>query len=300
MPGDGWKSIFGYFRISRRALRLDKCNVTYLETALIIIRQKKVYHYDFKSSKLTHTLTLKNCRNVLHQSITVINNKEIFFGEYGSNKDRKSVPVYKSIDGGKSWQIIYTFPPQKIKHVHGCYYDPYEEKIWTATGDFKNECFLLCSDKNFQNIEWIGDGNQRFRTCNLFFEKDAVHWVMDSQLEKSYHIELNRNTRKISQKQAFPGPVWYIKKLKEKIYLATTANEIGPGVETNYAHIFISTDLEKWELLYKFKSDIFPKKYFKFGVIGFPDGENSKNSFYMFFEALKGVDGKIALCEIQQ
>ena len=299
LPQDSLKSLFGLFRLSRRALRLDKCNVVPVEGGYVAIRQGEVFHYCENTSKLTQVQTLKNCRNVLHQSIAVIDGKELFFGEYGNNANRVEVPIYRSQDGGLTWQTIFTFPAGKIKHVHGCYFDPIENKIWVLTGDFKDECHILCADREFKSVEWIGDGQQTYRTCNLFFEKDSVHWIMDSQLQDSHHIKLDRKTRKIEQKQLFPGPVWYIKPLEDGYYLAATAQEIGAGVKDQYAHLMVSKDLETWQDLHVFEHDGLPMRYFKFGVIGFADGSQTSKAFYLFCEAIKGLDGKIALCEIE-
>ena len=298
LPSDDWKALFGLFRLTRRAIRLDKCNVVPVADGYVVVRQGRVFHYEESSGCLTQALVLKNCRNVLHQSIAVVNGRELFFGEYGNNPDRGEVPIYRSLDGGRTWQTIFTFAAGKVKHVHGCYYDPVEKKVWVLTGDFKDECRILCADRDFKNIEWIGDGQQTFRTCNLFFEKDSVHWIMDSQLQNSYHIRLNRKTRKIEKKQLFPGPVWYIKRLEDGYYLAATAQEIGPGVKDKFAHLMVSCDLETWEDIHYFEHDGFPKRYFKFGVIGFADGPQSSDGFYLFAEAIKGLDGKTALCEI--
>ncbi len=316
LPGKGWENFVGWNRLARRAMRLDKCNVVPVNVScgkggLVILRQGKAYHYGLENKHLTQTLILRNCRNVLHQSIAVVDAHNLYFGEYGANPERRSVPVYRSQDGGMSWEEIYTFPAGKIKHIHGCYWDPVEEKIWVFTGDFDGECYLLCADRDFQDVEWVGDGGQTYRTCNAFFEPESIHWVMDSQLETSYHVVLDRKTRKVEKQTstgAFPGPVWYIKRLADGYYLAATAQEIGPGVKDRYAHLMVSRDLVHWEDVQvftgnpngsmRFEHDGLPKRFFKFGVIGFPDGEQTSQGFYMFFEALKGVDGKTALCRI--
>ncbi|MBT9150990.1 MAG: hypothetical protein DDT40_01171 [candidate division WS2 bacterium] len=299
LPNDSWKRMFGLFRLSRRALRLDKCNVVPVKDGIIAIRQGKVFHYSENRHELKHVLSLKNCRNVLHQSIAVIDRKELYFGEYGSNSPRLEVPIYRSLDGGESWEIVFVFQAGKIKHVHGCYYDPFEKRIWVLTGDFNNECYILCADKDFKDVEWIGDGSQTYRDCSVFFEKDTVHWIMDSPLQDSYHMQLNRKTRTIEQKQLFPGPVWYTKRMENGYYLAATAQEIGPSVKDQYAHLMVSKDLEDWEDIYQFRHDGFPKRYFKFGVIGFADGNQASDSFYLFFEAIKQLDGKVACCKIE-
>jgi hypothetical protein len=122
---------------------------------------------------------------------------------------------------------------------------------------------------------------------------------MDSQLETSYHVRLNRKTRAIERKQRFPGPVWYIQRLEDGYYLAATAQELGPGVKDKYAHLLVSTDLVEWEDVHQFRHDRLPKKVFKFGVIGFPDGPQQSRSFYLFGEAIRGLDGKVARCELR-
>ncbi len=292
------KQIFGLFRLSRRALRLDKCNVFLHNDNLIIIRQGEVYFYNTAEDKLTHTLSLRNCRNVLHQSINSTPDGYIYFGEYGLNPDRNTVPVYRSKDGGMSWQEIYTFPAGSIKHVHGCYYDKYTDKIWVCTGDFEGENWLLVADREFKDITKIGDGQQKYRTCNLIFTSSEVHWLMDSQLETSYHIVLDRTTNKTTVGQKLMGPVWYIKELEGNKYLAATAQEIGKGVLDEKVHLYYSEDLKNWETIRTFDHDGLHKKYFKFGVVGFADGRQTKEEFYMFFEAVKGFDGQSIKCSL--
>lgn len=285
-------NVFGLFRLSRRALRLDKCNVFVSENFLIIIRKYKVYSYNLNTNELKHTLTLKNCRNILHQSLCANKQGELFFGEYGNNGERKPVNVYKSSDNGQSWNIIYQFKSKEIKHVHGCYYDPYEDKIWTLTGDFENENIIMKSDSDFTDNEKIGDGSQTYRAVSIFFKPNSVHWIMDSPIEKSYHYEMDRTSYNITKKEGFPGPVWYLKQLTDGLFLAASSVEIGEGVYDYFAHLYVSKDLETWTEVAKFKKDVWPMRYFKWGVIAFADGIQSSNSFALFFEALKKVDGK--------
>ena len=299
LPTSPLKKPFGLLRLGRRALRLDKCNVFLHQQNLIIIRQGQVYLYKRDEDRLIPTLQLKNCRNVLHQSINSSPDGYIYFGEYGANKERKPVPVYRSVDGGESWEEIYTFPAGSIKHVHGCFYDKYSDKIWVCTGDFEDENWLLVADKDFKTINKIGDGQQQFRTCNLIFTETEVHWLMDSQLEPSYHIIYNRATADIQVGQQMMGPVWYVKELTDGYYLAATTQEIGDGVLDDKAHLYYSTDLKTWHTLALFEHDGYPMRYFKFGIIGFADGLQSSQDFYMFFEAIKGVDGKSLYCRLE-
>lgn len=296
-----WERVAVRFRLARRAARLDKMNVVPVAGGLCILYRGEIWRYDEEEKALHLTGHLRNCRNVLHQSIAVLDGgKTLYFGEYGANTQRTEVPVWRSLDAGRSWQTVFVFPAKKIKHIHGCYYDSVEDKIWTLTGDFAGECYLLCSDREFRDVEWIGDGMQEFRACNAFFEKDAVHWVMDSQLQDSLHIRLDRLTRRIERGRVFPGPAWYFKRLADGHFLVTTAVEIGPGVHDDFAHVFATQDFREWEEVSRFRHDRLPKRYFKFGVLAFADGVQDSGRFYLFGEALRGIDGRVAECRLEE
>lgn len=298
IPEKPWWIVFGLARLSRRALRLDKCNVCPVGDNYVIIRRGRLFHYNFAEKKLTQTLMLGECRNLLTQSICVSKEGYVYFGEYSRNKKRRPVPVYRSIDGGLSWNVIYEFPAGSIKHVHGCFQDPYTGKIWVTTGDFENENILLEASQDFATIRKIGDGQQRFRTCHLIFKEDFVHWIMDSQLEPCFHIAWKRETGEVVQKNGFNGPVWYVKELSDGIYLAATVQEIGEGVLDDKIYLYVSKDLETWEELKTFEHDGLNKRLFKYGLVGFADGDQASDHLYMYFEAVKDLDGKSLAVDI--
>ena len=224
----------------------------------------------------------------------------LYFGEYGHNPGRGEVPVYRSTDGGRSWQTIFRFPAGRIKHVHGCYWDPYAREVWVLTGDRDGECYMLVANPDFTSVTWMGDGTQTWRACNVFFERDRIGWIMDSQYEESRVIILDRASREIRKLGAFPGPVWYIKRLRDGYYLAATAVEFGPGVKDDYAHLMISRDLETWLEVHRYRHDGLSKQYFKFGIITFADGAQASDSFYLFGEALRGIDGRVYECSLTE
>lgn len=301
LPFAGTKDFLGFSRLARRMLRLDKCNVVPVDGDqgnLVIVRQGTVYHYSSADRCLTETLALPGCRNLLHQSICVVDERHVYLGSYGANRERAAVPIHYSDDGGRSWRKLFTFENGAIKHVHGCYWDSHEEKIWVFAGDEDGECKVIVADRNFEEIEWLGDGGQEWRACNAFFQADAVYWIMDSPLRGNHCMRLDRKTRTLSRGQRFPGPVWYIKRLAEDGFLAATACETGPGVDDESAHLFFSRDLETWTEVRSFAHDRLPKGYFKFGVIGFADGQQSVDGFYLFGEALSGLDGKALRCRL--
>jgi hypothetical protein len=122
---------------------------------------------------------------------------------------------------------------------------------------------------------------------------------MDSERENSHLVRLDRKTRRIEVGRLFPGPVWYTKRMTDGVYLAATTCEKGAGVHDEFAHLFASRDLQDWQEVGRFAWDGLPKGYFKFGIIGMAEGEQSTQRFYLFGEALKGLDGRSFECRIE-
>lgn len=287
-------------RLSRRLTRTDKSTAVFnIEREGIVIQYLGgMYFYDIGTGVLTRSASLLQCRNVLHCSMAVTANG-IFFGEYGANPTRNKVPVWVSKDDGRSWAITYEFPERSIKHVHGIYTDPYSNALWIPTGDFDNECFLFeVPDFDFSKLIKHGNGLQEWRPVGLFFDPNRIVWGMDSQLQTSYLQVFDRHSREISQGQGFPGPVWYQKRFADGSAVLQTTVEIGPGSKSEDAHIFFSDNLTDWIKIGGFRKDLLPKRLFKFGVIAFAEGEQTKDDFVMFGEALKGLDGKIVKARI--
>lgn len=282
-------------RILRRFLRTDKMNVYVINEEpleLLIFRQAKVFRYSRKNLEVV--LGLKNCRNILHVDLARLPDGRIYFGEYGANVRRKKVPIYCSRDGGRTWNIVYEFPENSIKHVHCVAYDKFSDSLWTFTGDKDGECKILVSNDTFSKFRVIGDGTQTFRACNVFFEKDKAVWLMDSPNDRSYCIHYTRETGVVQKIFQFLGPVWYSTRTIDGIYLCASSVEPGYSRDTNEAILYASYDLLEWKEIVRFRKDIWPIEIFKNGVIAFPIGDMDSRSVKLFGEGLIDLDGKTA------
>jgi hypothetical protein len=300
LPVRPWQRLPLTFRLLRRALRFDKANVLFNHNrdGVVAIYGSNIYFYDLASRQLSWTGRLRQCRNVLHCGIAV-SPDGIFFGEYGANPDRVSVPIWKSADDGRSWNIVYEFPAGSIRHIHGVFVDPYSDSFWITTGDFRGECFVFeVRDHDFGEIIRHGDGTQRWRPVGMFFEPDRLIWAMDSQLETSHLQIFDRANGSLTQGRAFPGPVWYSKRFTDGSAALQTTVEVGDGVKSSDSHIFYSRNLITWDEVARFRKDRLPVRYFKFGVIGFAEGPQSPDDFPIFGEALQGLDGQVKYASI--
>jgi hypothetical protein len=294
LPIKVWQRVLGSSRLVRRMLRLDKSCVVRTRNGLVAFWQGFVYHIPEDTLVPRLVLRLEGCRNPLHRSVAVIDGEELFFGEYGQPSEMGK-SIYRSRDCGLTWDKVYTIPCTKIRHIHSCKWDPFEQKIWVFTGDFEGQSYVLCADKEFKNVEWIGDGSQSFRAVDAFFTKDEVHWIMDSPLTEVRHIILDRRTRTIRKGALFSGPVWYLKQFTDGVVIACTAQEIGPSHKDKLLHMMATRNLSKWTEIATFEHDGFKKGLMKFGVAAFAEGSEESSSFYVHFEAVKGLDGKSVL-----
>ena len=294
--------IFGFSRILRRALRLDKCNVFPLDQngeSVLIIRQGILYKFTNKAG-LEKKLKLRLARNILHSGLCTTRSGRLIIAEYGANLERKPIPIYASDDNGDSWSVVYEIPSGKAKHAHNVYYDTVTDKIWIFTGDENGECWIIVADEYFSSIEYLGDGSQKFRACTAFFTPEKVVWAMDSPIETSYLVHLNRKNSNIEFFNPLPGPVWYGKEINSVGYLIATSVEPGNSVLENRAAVYFSSDLKSWARIAEFEKDNWPISLFKNGVIGFSQGNYSDNSFFLFGEALKNFDGKVLQCTLKR
>ncbi len=295
IPSTFLDRITAKFRILSRLFRTDKCNVFVIneeDLTLLIIRRGIVYYFK-KGAGLIEKLQLKNCRNLMHIDICRLPNGVICFGEYGNNKERFPVPIYCSRDEGQNWEVAYEFSMGAIKHIHNLKYDNYTDTIWCCTGDLVGECKLVIFDLQFNKLKEIGDGSQNYRTCDLIFQKDSVIWLMDSHIETSYVVKLNRKSELIEILSPLPGPVWYCTRLLNGQHIAATTVEHGYSMKHKKAHLLISSnDAETWTSIKSFDKDYYyPLDFFKYGAIGFPIGQQKKEKFSCFGEALIDFDG---------
>ncbi len=82
------------------------------------------------------------------------------FGEYPPNASRPRPEdpepekqgdwydshLYRSCDGGHTWEMVHTAPWRQIRHFHTVRADPYQQGVWYAsTGDRPSECHLFRS-----------------------------------------------------------------------------------------------------------------------------------------------------------
>lgn len=222
----------------------------------------------------------------------------IYFGEYFQNMGKHAVNIYKSVDNGQTWNIVYTFAKGNINHIHGLFFDKYTNRIWVVTGDREKECIIGYTEDEFKSFVEVFRGGQEYRTCQLFFYEDFVVFGTDTQYEQNVLKKFDRKTLEITEIQQVQGSVIKGGQVGDVAFISTTV-EPSDVNKDKYAHLWVTKDGLNWEERYKAKKDWLPF-IFQFGTFEFPQYYGIEKLERLFFSgrALKGLDGKTTYIDI--
>ncbi len=283
------RDLFAFSRPTARAMRSDKCNI-YVNRRGRVLGIRAGWVYAVEGTNLSPLFSIRgDC--VLHGSITEDLEGNIYFGEYFMNPDRRPVRIWRLSGDLGHWEVAHEFGA--IRHVHGVYTDPFQDRtFWVTVGDFKGECHILRTTDNFKSFSAFGDGSQVWRAVKLFFTKDHINWLTDSNLEQNHACRMARCSGEIEVGQSLDASAWYGSTSIEGIHLAFTTIERGPAIRSNASSVLVSKDAFHWEKVFAFKKDFWkPVQVFKYGIISCPSGLMSINNIYLSGEGLTGLDG---------
>lgn len=231
-------------------------------------------------------------------SLCMTPNNKLFFGEYFSNPDRDKVSIFGSFDGGEKWETVFTYPENSIRHIHGIYYDKYRNGFWILTGDKDQECRIDFADESFSLVETVVEGSQSARAVSVIPCKTGLIVPTDTPVEQNYIQWLDVKSEKLERLHPLPGSAFYTVRAGDYYVVSTVAEP--SAVNANYAAIFISKDTENWTELYRQEKDIWPKKYFQYGALPLPAGDNPDPVIYAYGQALKQVDNHMLIWDLRE
>lgn len=204
-------------------------------------------------------------------NICVTPDRKVFWGEYFNNENRDEVYIYGSEDEGYSWEVIYSFPRGKIRHIHNIIYDPFEDCLWVLTGDEDHECYIMRVSRDWHSVDTILWGSQQTRAVTFIPMPDALYFATDTHRELNYIYRLKRDGV-VERLAPIAGSSTYGCKVGEAIFFST-------GVEPSrvnrypFACLYGSADKLLWEKLIEWLKDVWPMPFFQYGNILLPKGE---------------------------
>jgi len=204
-------------------------------------------------------------------------NGAFYYGEYRSNPARSPVHIWKLCENERQWQVAWRFTG--IRHVHGVFHDPYENALWVTTGDIGHEAGIWRTDNDFKTLHKIVGGTQQVRAVQLLFSQEHVYFGSDTPNEKNLIYRMDREGKRIEQLASVRSSVFYGCKVKGSLFFSTVV-EPSTVNTTHYAEIWGSADGVSWNVIRRFKKDLWPMKYFQYGQILFPSGPGDDENLW--------------------
>lgn len=291
------------FRPIERLLRMEPRLAVAIEKYNFLLScAGKIYRVDIQKKELTEEMQLRlRMNNPL--MFAKKENGNILFGEYFSNNDREEVCVFER-EAGK-WNTVYRFPAGSIYHIHGIAVDG--DKIYIMTGDEDKESAIWYTQDDFEHVEMLAGGSQKFRACVAYPYKGGLIYATDTPLEQNYlYILRQENGKWVNEVLSeMPGPCIYGTVRHDEFYFATSVEpdaslrdmryrfsyKLGKGVKDRYTHIIRYGRDGKVMEVARFKKDLWPMLLFQFGNCLFPDAELDAG-LVVCPQSVKRFDGK--------
>lgn len=276
-------------RLSRQLLRQGIHHLVPLPSGDVFLTEKRKSFVVDQLGNIKYTFQGYLGNKPGHQGVCITPDGTIFFGEYTLNPKRDhDTHLYRSIDGGKSFQIVHTFKMDEVRHIHFVKWDPYEECLWLGTGDEDRENLLLRSSDNGETWEKIGGGSQDWRAIGVCFNENYLVWGTDagSVPDQNHIIRMDRKTHNLEIIADAEGPCHGCGSFRDGRVFISTGVEGGENEKDRFARLKEINDGDVVDLNQQ-KKDIFPL-ILQYGVIRFPLGtENSSRVVYTMY-GLKG------------
>ena len=313
MKMPAYKKLFSYIRIFERTLRLEpRCAAIVSDNSFILSYSGSIYCIDEKTNecKAEHTFR-EGMSNVLQfVSIRGIRGFEdsIVYGEYWQNKNREQVRIFERKDG--SWRVVYSFPENTIKHIHGIVPDRRRDCVYILTGDEDKESGIWVARNGFQEVEPLLTGKQEYRACVGLADEKGLFFATDNPFETNYirYAGLSENGRvtEISDVMEINGTCIYGTEWNGKLVLSTAVEQdysikrnriasilsrkLGGGTKSAESVVYIGNIRDGFSELDRYKKDFWPMGLCALGTVLFPQ-EMNDDLLCLYPVAVKKYDG---------
>lgn len=197
---------------------------------------------------------------------------DVYYGEYGRNAGRGPVSVYRSRDGGRSWETAWAFCD--VRHVHGVYHDPFTDDVWVTTGDDDRECGIWRTSDRFHTLRRVIGGHQQTRAVDLVFTADHVYFGSDTEREPNHIYRFRRDAPHPEPVCRVGGPILHGTRSAGCLLFSTSCepNTVdGPRA----VELWSSSDGVQWRRRAEFPKDLLPARVFQYGQVLFAHGAQS-------------------------
>jgi hypothetical protein len=200
----------------------------------------------------------------------------LYYGEYRSNPERNPIRLFFSPDG-LCWTVVRQF--EGIRHIHGVYHDRFTDSLWVTTGDADAESAIWRSTDRFATVAAVHSGSQQARAIGLIFTEQHVYFGSDTPFETNFIYRLDRASGQVDRLTAVSGSVFHGSRAGNYL-LFSTAVEPSQANDTKESTLYASADGENWKILARHRKDNWPMRYFQYGQLPLPAGDNLAHRYW--------------------
>ena len=254
----------------------------------------------------TFDRTIGTCRNgrfenltglvrearVLRGACAIDPRGDVYFGEYVGNPERHEIHIYRLPLGANRLEIVHTFAPGEVRHVHGIYADPVDDSLWGVTGDRGGECRMFRSTDGFRTIQMVGSGDETWRCVSLQFSPRSNYYGSDAEFIENYLYFVDRATHERTTLAAIDGPVYYSAALGDDLFFGVTA-ELCPSQQGRHGSLWHVRDDEPGTCVLSIGKDLLPVRYFQAGTWQFPCGPHRNPSCTYTWSVYAATTGRM-------
>ena len=290
-PAPAWKAAAGRWRLLQRLLRFGFYNVLRLPDGSLFVTFDR--DIGLVRDGAVHAISgVRRPFRVLRAACALAADGNIYFGEYFYNEQREPVCIYRYRPGAGAVEIVHEFPSGAVRHVHGIYRDPHDERLWCLTGDRDDECRFTTSADGFATTEVVGRGDESWRAVSVQFTADFVYYGTDAEFQDNHLVRLRRATGEREPLCEVDGPVYYSQAVGGDLFFAVTA-ELCPGQKDRAATLWHVADDAAPSRVVSFEKDALPLHYFQAGILNLSRGPADGAGFYLQGQGLRGADNRV-------
>ncbi len=296
VPCPAWQRVLSQVFLFQRALRLTCYNLIPLSDGSLFVSFAKS-QWRFTGDSWHSLEGLARPFRILRGGCAKAEDGSVFFGEYFDNSRRDApVHVYRLRLGSNRAEVVHTFPPSDVRHIHAIHMDPFTGSLWLCTGDRPSECRLLRTCDGFRTFELIGAGDESWRAIQLVFKKSAIYYATDAEFADNHIFRLDRETGKRMSIAEIDGPSFYGAAFGVGAVFATTA-ELCQSQQKPEAVVWHVDEEGVAAPIAHFSKDLWAArslvKIFQAGLVQFPSSTQSQQRLPFTGSGLVGLNGRM-------
>jgi hypothetical protein len=223
-----------------------------------------------------------------------VDGQRVLFGEYGDCYKNVEVYIYVSEDGGRTFDVGYTFPRGSIRHVHNVMLDPFLNHYWVFVGDYNNHPGIGAMSKDLKSIEWLRRGDQKSRVMSAILQQDEIIYGTDSDIERNFIVRMEKSSGRIREVHEVEGSSLYATAFGS-VFAVSTCIEHNPACPSKECSIYVSRDGDVWKRIQPHKKDRYSYTLFQFGTLVLPFARNEQPKGMFSGQAVVGAHDCVTL-----